>query len=411
MHDWSLSRVPLFAGLPPAELAALEATLPELSFPAQTILFREGDHGDRFYVVLKGRIEVLKAMDSADERLLTILGPNEFVGEMSLLNPDGRRTASVRVIEDACMLVFTRADFDALLHRYPALAYTMLRVLSTRLRDSHDATIRDLHEKNERLARAYADLQAAQAQLVEQETLKRELQLARVIQESMLPHRLPHTPGLDVGARMVPARMVGGDFFDVITLGPETLAVVIGDVSGKGIPAALFMALTCSLLRAEALRGTPPEEVLRSVNRNLRTMNARGMFVTVLYGVFHLTTYEFAFVRAGHDLPLIWGVDRVPRVLTPGHGQPLGLFPEPVLDAQTAALARGDSMLLYTDGVTEARAETGEFFGIEGLHTAIHNTTAKSAQQLCDELVTTVAAYHGPVPQSDDITLVALRVC
>ncbi len=411
MHDWSLSRVPLFEGLPPADLATLEATLPELKFPAQTILFREGDHGDRFYVVLQGRLEILKAMDSADERLLTVLGAGEFVGEMSLLNPDGRRTASVRVLEDACMLEFTRADFDALLHRYPTLAYTMLRVLSTRLRDSHDATIRDLHEKNERLSRAYADLQAAQAQLVEQETLKRELQLARTIQESMLPHRLPHMPGLEVGARMVPARMVGGDFFDIITLGPETLAVVIGDVSGKGIPAALFMALTCSLLRAEALRGAPPEEVLRSVNRNLRTMNARGMFVTVLYGVFNLQTYEFAFVRAGHDLPVIWGADRVPRLLTPGHGQPLGLFPEPVLDAQAATLARGDSLLLYTDGVTEAREGRGTFFGIEGVDSAIRNTTAASAQQLCDELVATVTAYHGPVPQSDDITLVALRVC
>src|SRR5689334_24193539 len=110
-------------------------------------------------------------------------------------------------------------------------AYEMLRVLSTRLSASNNAAIRDLHEKNQRLLRTCADLRAAQAQAIEQETLMRELQLAREIQESMLPPALPQLAGFEIGARMVPARMVGGDFFDIIPLGPDSLGIAIGDVS------------------------------------------------------------------------------------------------------------------------------------------------------------------------------------
>jgi sigma-B regulation protein RsbU (phosphoserine phosphatase) len=148
------------------------------------------------------------------------------------------------------LLALTRADFNALLGRQPAVAQELLRTLSTRLRESQEAAIRELREQNRILAQAYADLQAAQAQLVEQETLVRELQLARDIQQRMLPCELPCLAGLDIGARMVPAQSVGGDFFDVFPLGDDALGIAIGDVVGKDIPAALLMGLTCSLLRA-----------------------------------------------------------------------------------------------------------------------------------------------------------------
>src|SRR4051812_16362076 len=253
MDNALLKKVPLFGSLPASALANMAASLQETTYPAGAVLFREGDHGDRFYIVLDGHIAIVKALGSDDERLLGLRGAGEFVGEMSLLSQDGLRTASVRVETDARVLELTRADFDALLHRYPLLAYEMLRVLSIRLRESHDTAIRDLHEKNARLAQAYAELQAAQARIIEQETLERELRLARETQESMLPRELPRVAGFDIGARMVAARMVGGDFYDVFPLSPDRLGVVIGDVSGKGMPAALFMALVSNLLRAEAL--------------------------------------------------------------------------------------------------------------------------------------------------------------
>jgi sigma-B regulation protein RsbU (phosphoserine phosphatase) len=406
-----LKHVPLFVSLPPSELADLAASLRESRYSAGVVLFREGEYGDRFYIVLDGQIAIIKALGSDDERLLGLRGAGEFVGEMSLLSQDGRRTASVRVQSSARVLELTRADFDALLHRYPLLAYEMLRVLSIRLRESHDTAIRDLHEKNARLAQAYADLQAAQARIIEQETLERELRLARETQESMLPRALPYMAGLDIGARMVAAHMVGGDFYDVFPLGDDSLGVVIGDVSGKGMPAALFMALVSSLLRAEAQRGdTTPEQALRIVNRHLLSRDARSTFVTVVYGVLCCETREFAFVRAGHEMPLLLGADGA--LLTPaiGRGHPLGLFPTPMLDVQRLCLPLGSTLLLYTDGVNEAMDANSQLFGSERMVATVRGAREASAQQLCDLLVQVVTEYRGLAAQADDITVLAVRV-
>src|SRR5215212_1801384 len=405
--DNILRNVPLLGSLPPAELADMAASLCEIRYPAGTVLFREGDYGDRFYILLDGQIAIVKALGSDDERLLGLRGAGEFVGEMSLLSQDGLRTASVRVEADARVLELTRADFDALLHRYPLLAYEMLRVLSIRLRESHDTAIRDLREKNARLAQAYADLQAPQSRIIEQETLERELRLARETQESMLPRRLPRMVGFDMGARMVAARMVGGDFYDLFPLSSSRLGVVIGDVSGKGMPAALFMAVVSSLLRAEAQRGdTTPEQALRIVNRHLLSRDARSMFVTVLYGVLCRETREFAFVRAGHEMPLLLDVDGA--LLTPemGRGHVLGLFPNLMLDMQTVQLPPGGTLLLYTDGVNEAMDADNQLFGSERIIAVVRGARETSAQQLCDQLVQAVTAYRGLAPQADDITLV-----
>lgn len=404
-----LKRVPLFGSLPLGELADMAGSLSERYYLADAVLFREGDYGDRFYIVLDGQIEIVKALGTDDERTLGLRGAGEFVGEMSLLSQDGLRTASVRVHEQARVLELTRADFDTLLHRHPLLAYEMLRVLSLRLRESHDTAIRDLHEKNARLAQAYADLQAAQARIIEQQTLERELRLARETQESMLPRTLPRMAGFDIGARMIAARMVGGDFFDLFLLGPDSLGVVIGDVSGKGMPAALFMALVSSLLRAEALRSDTPEQALRVVNRHLLSRDARGMFVTVLYGVLRQDTGEFSFVRAGHEQPLLLDADGTQLTPQIGRGHPLGLFPNPMLDAQTIRMPPGGTLLLYTDGVAEAMDAREELFGTERIVAAVRAAGEASAQELCDRLVHSVTDYHGSAAHADDITLLAIR--
>lgn len=176
---------------------------------------------------------------------------------------------------DVRLLAVSRADFAMLLEQHPKLAYAILRVLSTRLRSSHDATVRDLHERNARLAQAYTELQAAQAHLIEKEALERELGVAREIQQSMLPHTLPQLAGYDLGGLMVPAREVAGDFFDIIALAPGRLGLVVADVCGKGVPAALFMALTRALLRAEVAHGATPEQVLRNLNQQLPELVAQ----------------------------------------------------------------------------------------------------------------------------------------
>ena len=216
-------------------------------------------------------------------------------------------------------------------------------------------------------------------------------------------------PGLDLGACMIPARSVGGDFYDVLVLDDDQIGLVIGDVSGKGVPAALFMALTCSLLRAESRRGTTPEAALQAVNRQLLTYPTHSMFVTVLYGILRRSTGEFAYVRAGHELPLLLAADGADCSPQRRPGQPLGLFDNCLLDIQSLVLPAGGTLLLYTDGLNEAMTAEYEQFGREGVLATACAALDTSAQALCDQLVAAANAHSAGMPQHDDITLLALR--
>lgn len=405
-----LSTIPLFATLPPEELLRLATMVRQVSYPTGSILFREGDIGTSFYIVLEGQIAVIKAFGTSEERVLGLRVAGEFIGEMSLLSVDSPRTASLRVHQHARLLELTRAEFEDLLQRYPLIAYEMLRVLSDRLREAGDATIRDLQHKNQQLMQAYQELQAAQEQLIEQEALRRELQHARDIQERMLPRTLPQVAGLDVGARMLPARMVGGDFYDVFPLGPDRLGLAVGDVCGKGVPAALLMALVSSLLRAETERSESPAETLRTVNRHLLSRSAEGMFVTILYGILDRTTRDFTFARAGHELPLFWSADGTILPTARGLGHPLGLLEEPALDSQIMRLPPGAGLLLYSDGVTEATDLQNHEYGTQQIATTVQAAHRLPSQELCNQFIDQLAIYQHGTIQADDITLLAARI-
>jgi len=184
-----------------------------------------------------------------------------------------------------------------------------VQMLSLRLIESEQTTIRELHAKNESLSAALKSLQAAQAELVEKEKLEHELEVARRIQSSLLPEQPPTRPGLDIAARVRPMSAIGGDFYDFIEFPDGRLGIAIGDVSDHGVPAALFMTMTVTLLRTSARRagGHPaaPADVLRAINRGLLEFNMSGMFVTLLYGVLDLRQREFDYARAGHEPPLL----------------------------------------------------------------------------------------------------------
>jgi sigma-B regulation protein RsbU (phosphoserine phosphatase) len=408
-HQSILRQVPLFATLPEAELNALSAHLRECRYPAQTALFEEGEKGARFMIVLEGSVEIVKARQTENERLIGIRGMGEFVGEMSLLNPDGLRTATVVAHTDVKTLELTRDEFYELLHGRPTLLYEMLRVLSSRLSEAHDRTIQDLMEKNHSLSEAYESLRAAQEQIIQKKIMERELARAHEIQQSMLPRKISRLAGYDIGALMIPARSIGGDLYDLIPLDEDKIGIVIGDVSGKGVPAALFMALTQSLIRALAHPDLSPADVLARVNRHLFEMNVGGMFVTVLYGVLCKKSREFNYVRAAHEYPLVWKNtdERVP--LPEDRGLPLGLFPTSVLQAQTLYMPAAGTMVFFTDGITEAMDENGDFFGLERLESVIPACTASTAQDLCQSIVAKVNAFQGQTPQTDDITLVVIK--
>ncbi len=404
-----IAQVPLFAQLPADELKHLVKTLDTCQYRDGEVIFSEGERGDRFYVIQNGQVEIVKSLGTANERLVALRGPGEFVGEMSLFNRSGLRTASVRAAEKVDLWEMTRKDFDDLLHRQPTMAYEMLRVLSSRLNAAHNTTISDLQEKNIQLEQAYYDLQVAQSQLIEQKILERELQVAHDIQMNILPQELPMLPGFSLGARLIPARSVAGDFYDFLPLSDHRVGIMIGDVTDKGVPAAIFMAQVHAFLRAEAERDLEPVTVLQNVNRHLMQMSQHGLFVTVLYGILNNQSGEFTYARAGHELPLLCSAEQDAHLLPKSTGQPLGIFEEPELDQGAIHLTPAARLLLYTDGVTDEYDSQGNAYGLIGLIADIQCRAAPSAQATCDYILEQALEHLAGTSQDDDITLVAIH--
>lgn len=407
MKTLSLGQLPLFASLPSDELQQLEDTLHKVDYAPGEVLFHEGDPGDRLYLILDGQLEVIKAMGQPHERILAVRGPGDFIGEMSLLYQGGKRSASVRAIERVRVMVMSRQDFDMLLDRQPSLAVEIMRSMSERLREAEESTIQDLKAINQQLAQAYQDLQSAQAQLIEKEKLEHELNIARKIQESILPNKPSPMGAYDFGARMVPARAVGGDSFDFIPLEGDRLGIAVGDVSDKGVPAALFMAMFSSQLRVVAQRLVSPADVLREVNRHLLQQNKAGMFVTAIYGVLDTRSGVYEYARAGHETPLLFDAKCQLVDLPQATGHPLGILPEIALDLQTLNLPSGGTMLLYSDGVTDASDPQKRFFGLDRLTTVAGEHASLNADEFCASLLQALVEFRASAEQFDDITLVA----
>lgn len=413
MLEQLISRLQLFASLPAGELNYLASTLHVSEHTTHAMLFDEGQHDDFCYILIEGQVDILKAMGTPDERALGERGPVSFLGEMSFFNENGIHTASVRARTPLRLLRMTHADFDGLLQRQPKLAYELARTISTRLNESENQTVRDLQDKNRELTEAYHQLQEAHRQIVEKEKLEHELTVGRQIQRSILPAVLPSIRGLDLGAIMVPTYFVAGDLYDFIPLNGNKLGIVVGDVSDKGVAAAIFMALTYSLIRAEAARATDPGDVLLAVNRLLMNMNSAGMFVTVLYGILDIDTRQLRYARAGQDLPLVLDHDGQEIELPFSQGQPLGLFDDPVLDIQRIILPAGGTLLVFTDGITEASTPQREYFGLDGLRKVIRAERVQrgaNAQELCQAVYEAVRAFSGDGLQQDDVTLIAVRL-
>jgi sigma-B regulation protein RsbU (phosphoserine phosphatase) len=410
MDRSKISKISLFSTLDSTQMECVAASLRQVQVPGDKILFGEGDRGDRLYIVLEGQVEVIKALGTPEERVLAMLGPGDHMGEISLLDPRGLRTASVRTRTAVELAELTRADFALLLDRHPRIAYQLAKELSVHLRNADNATIQDLQKKNVQLREAYQDLKSAQAQIVEKEKLEHELKVAREIQQSILPRTLPLFVGFDFGARMLPARAVGGDFFDFIPLDENNMGVAIGDVSDKGVPAAIFMALTRSLMRAEARRSLTPGQALRSVNGHLLDMNSENMFVTVLYGVLNRGNRTFVYARAGHELPIVCAEDGHPMGVSRALGQPLGILRDTALDEQVLKLQPGAALLVYTDGITDAINSEDEPFGVERLQKEFGSCLHDPAQAICDRVMQAVIAFQEGTPQHDDLAIVVVRV-
>jgi serine phosphatase RsbU (regulator of sigma subunit)/ABC-type amino acid transport substrate-binding protein/anti-sigma regulatory factor (Ser/Thr protein kinase) len=250
---------------------------------------------------------------------------------------------------------------------------------------------------------------ALQASLAAQAKIASELRIARDIQMSFIPRTYPPLPGWELHGELRPAREVGGDFYDCFLLEDGRLYFALGDVSDKGVPAALFMAVTKTLLGASAVAGDSPAAIVDRVNRRTVLANDGCMFVTAFCGLLDPDTGHVTYTNAGHNPPLALRADGTVEVLEHGRAPALGIADDAVYGFHDITLRPGDALLMYTDGVTEAMDGTGAFFSDERLRAALTGNTAPSAEALAASVLGQVAAFAGDVPQSDDIAVLVVR--
>lgn len=247
-----------------------------------------------------------------------------------------------------------------------------------------------------------------QQEMVVRERLETEVQLARQIQQTFIPQHLPQLDEWHIAARWRTARQVGGDFYDVIELPGRKLGLFIADVADKGVPAALFMALTRTLVRAAVFETHSPAQALSRVNDQLLPDTQQGMFVTAVYGVLDLEQNTFTYVNAGHNPPFWVRADGSIEKLT-RTGVALGVMEQPAMNERTISLVEEETLLLYTDGLTETYNPQGEFYGEERLLHVLRANGADSADEVLSKVEASLNDFSDPLPPADDLTMLAVR--
>jgi len=246
---------------------------------------------------------------------------------------------------------------------------------------------------------------------VARQIFERELDIGRKMQLALLPENPPDIPGWTFASYYEAARQVGGDFFDFIQPDddPGRLRLVIADVTGKGVPAALFMAVARTMIRAETELGRSPAEVLGRVNRMILCDERSPLFLSALYAELDLASGRLRYASAGHDAPLCLrrATGRVEELAAAGYL--LGAFSDATFEEGETVLGEGDALVLYTDGISEARDAQRRFFGQERLETTIFATGVCEARSMVEGIVGAVREFAGDVDQEDDLTLLVVK--
>lgn len=243
---------------------------------------------------------------------------------------------------------------------------------------------------------------------VEKGRLENELQMAHTIQRGLLPKTLPAFPGYDIAADWRSARQVAGDFYDWFALPDNRLGVVIGDVSDKGAPAAIFMAVARSLIRSSALTAATPEAALQHTNRLILQDSQSDMFVTAYYAILQ-PDGAITGVSAGHNRPLLYRAAQATWEFLPRGGRALGWFDDLPVHAVERQMQRGDILVLYTDGLTEAENLQGEPYGDMRLVDTVRRAASQPAAEILKRITASAASFMGAAPPFDDTTLVVMR--
>jgi serine phosphatase RsbU (regulator of sigma subunit) len=272
-----------------------------------------------------------------------------------------------------------------------------------------------LHKRNatHKLAVAHEKLQHAYDKLEETTTAKEriesELRIARDIQMSMVPNVSPDREGLDLYATMTPAKEVGGDLYGYLLIGDD-LYFCVGDVSGKGIPASLFMAQATRLFRTLAAQKMMPSEIATRMNDALTEDNERGMFVTMFLGLVNLDSGRLDFCNAGHNPPVIFDSEQQGKFIDMESNAPIGLWPDLDYVGETIQNIKGKSFFVYTDGLNEAENRDHVEFGMDRIVEVLGEASSSSAEAILGRMRSAVAAHVGSAEPSDDLTMLCLRL-
>jgi phosphoserine phosphatase RsbU/P len=342
------------------------------------------------------------------------------------------RTATVRAEVAARVLRLGRADLLRASDKDPELSRSIIGRLGGQIanfnhalglytnavsaleRDDFDLSILDqLRKPIPELLDFAQSFRRMAEQIVRQRRQQAEMASAAEIQRAMLPNALPTNlidGRFDIHAKIKPAREVGGDFYDIIALDENRIAVTIGDVCGKGIPAALFMAVTQTVMRVVLRSGETLGAEIAAANERLVAGNEQMMFATMFCGVLDVRSGVLTYCNCGHNPPLLVRGGNGPFERLPTGGPPLGIMDSLVCVPESITLTPGDCLFLYTDGVTEAEDPEAAQFGMERLENAISQVTERSARGLVENVMKRVAEFANGAPQSDDITCAAL-VC
>lgn len=384
-----LTSLPLFANIP---FRLLEPFLLKCEYKRlrrQEILLAPGQINQHLFLLLSGQLAV--HIDSLESEKGFLIQSGEFVGEVSII--DGLApTAYVVTYEDSIILCIHETILWSDFFQISGAARNMLRQIAERMR-ARNAFIQKSVEHGLRL-----------------EHLEKELRIAQELQSSMLPIQplFPKHPQVDIDALMKPAKEVGGDFYDAFSLDSERICIAIGDVAGKGVPAALFMVRSITVLRTEMMKTKDLLQTIHSMNETLSQDNPMCMFVTLMICVVDLSKGLLQYVNGGHNRPLFGNLSEGFHYLEQPKGILVGINPRAIYQIATQNLKPGDAVILYTDGVTEAMSPAQEEFTERRLIEIVNRHKEQSASSIVATIQDAVLDFASTAEQSDDLTLVAL---
>jgi phosphoserine phosphatase RsbU/P len=421
-----LAPLPIFARLDEPTLAAVAARCGFAYFHAGDVIMEEGRISTFADVILSGEVDVFVDTPAGRVNVAT-LGPPRLIGELGALAAMPR-TATVIARGDLAVMRIERDSLLSLMAEQPSIGTAIIAELGQRLhrmnrslasltyaanalgREEYDpemlAELARQPGEMANFARAFANMAA---ELEAKKRRRDEMQAAAAIQNSILPRPLPRDgvlTAVDLHAEMHPAREIGGDFYDYFLVGEDRLAFTVADVSGKGIPAALFMAVSRTVLRGGE-RGVDMAADMERANRLLSTENAASMFVTAFHGVLDLRTGALRYCNAGHNPPYVLRANGGRETLK-ATGIPFGVDGDLPYRVAETQFAPGDALFLFSDGITEAFNPEDEEFGTVRLEVALEAARGEGAAALVADVLSATSAFAADAEQSDDITALAL---